>query len=473
MSRIFDYISRERAQELLDGYSKGFGSSVFLLDTDKKPLLKSPPKARGSTLAVRPIDMRDTHLGYVAMHESGPNAPRLDFIADNMMRLVDAGYEIESLAGEVARNYEEISLMWRLSGRLGAGLDVDRVCAVLSDEVMNLVPSTNVSVLLVVEIPMADISHDVCYVRNGEVKEPSKKLFIPKVSVGRDSSTASTMTMSAGAGLMGQVYDRKEAITVCDVSRDRRFEGLPFPVTRILIIPMVVEDSVMGAVVATDKLNGEEFYSTEIKLLSSIASECAVSIKKALLFDEIRDMLFRTAEAFSFAIDAKDPYTYGHSKRVTEIAVGIAKEMDIPDETISWIKLAALLHDTGKIGVPEEILNKSGRLDDEAMSKMREHPEIGARMIGHIHRFGKIANWICHHHEHFDGTGYPKGLKAGEIPLASRIITVADTFDALTSDRSYRKALKKGEAMSVMRSSVGAHLDPEVFECFERVSDRF
>jgi putative nucleotidyltransferase with HDIG domain len=268
---------------------------------------------------------------------------------------------------------------------------------------------------------------------------------------------------------MGEVYERKEPITICDVRRDKRFEEFAYPVTRVLVVPLMVEEEVIGAIVASDKLDGEEFFSTEIKLIMSIATECAVSIKKALLYDEIHDMLFSTAEALSLAMDAKDPYTYGHSKRVSQLSVSIAESFGLSAEDISKVRLAALLHDIGKLGTPEVILGKDTHLEPEEMDRMKEHPYMGARMLENIRRMKEIATWMCHHHEKYDGTGYPSGLKGDQIPLPSRIIALADYYDALTSDRPYRKALSRKEAINIMKESVGTHFDPVVYEHFIKV----
>jgi putative nucleotidyltransferase with HDIG domain len=274
--------------------------------------------------------------------------------------------------------------------------------------------------------------------------------------------------MNAEIGLMGHVFEKKEAITVADVNKDERFEGLPYPVTSLLVVPLVVEDSVIGVIAAGDKLDGEEYFTTDIKLISSIASECAISIKKALLYDEIRSMLFGITEAFTFAIDAKHPYTFGHSKRVSEISVKIAKKMGLSPDMISNIRLAALLHDIGKIGTPEIILDKEGKLEPDEISRVKEHSIIGSRMVEHIQRMKEIALWIRQHHEKYDGSGYPSGLKGDDIPMPSRIIAIADYFDALTTDRSYRKAYTYEKAIGIMKESVGTHFDPIVFGFFKK-----
>jgi putative nucleotidyltransferase with HDIG domain len=183
-------------------------------------------------------------------------------------------------------------------------------------------------------------------------------------------------------------------------------------------------------------------------------------------------MLFSTAEAFSLAMEAKDPYTYGHSKRVSELSASIAKTFGLSAEALSRVRLAALLHDIGKIGTPEVILGKNSTLEPEEMDRMKEHPYVGSRMIENIRRMRDIAIWLCHHHEKYDGTGYPSGLKGDQIPLPSRIIALADYYDALTSERPYRKAFTRDEAVNTMKESVGTHFDPVVFEHFMKATEQ-
>ena len=466
--QIFDFVSAGKLKKLLQQYSEAFHTAILFLNGEKEVILRFPEAASHEDLVMKPLNLKDSLLGYIAIPSTPAAEAYLDFIEQNLSGMIEMGFEIESLSREVAKNYEEISLLWRLSSRLGAGLNVENICKTLADEVMNICPSRNISVMLASDISSNTLT-SLSPVQGSESDQSDNKpLLFPEVSLGADAHIASRMTLSKDDGLIGYIFKKKEPLTICDVQSDRRYKALPYQVKSLLIVPLIVEDLAIGAIIASDKLNGEEFYSTEIRLISSLSSECSISIKKALLFDEIHNMLFSTAEAFSLAIDAKDSYTYGHSKRVSEIAVHIARNMNLPPDALDWIRLAALLHDIGKIGTPEVILHKIEKLTPDEMNRVREHPLVGAKMIEHIERLKEIALWICHHHERYDGSGYPSGIVGKEIPLPSRIISFADAFDALTSDRPYRKAFTKEEAIRIIKESVGAHFDPVLFEYFEK-----
>lgn len=464
MSHLFDLMDVRMAESLLKQHASACSSPIVLFDADKNAVMSSPSADVRGELAMTPLLVRGSTVGYAAMPADGASE-HLGCIGRTLSALLEMGYEIESLSAEVARNYEELSIMWKLSSRLGAGLDVDRICRVLAEEVMGICPSHTVTVFLIGEMPTDGWMPPVF----GGERGPGKDVCFPKVSLGTYANMASMMILRTDRGLVGHVFEQRQPLAVCDVSRDGRFEGFSFPVRSVLIIPLIVEDATIGVVVASDKQNGDEFFSTEIKLVQSIASECAIAIKKASLFDETRGMLFSAAEAFASAIDAKDAYTYGHSKRVADLSVRIARAVGFTPDAISWVRLAGLMHDIGKIGTPETILNKGGVLDTAEMDAMKEHAVVGARILEHIPKFKEISRWIRHHHEKYDGSGYPDGLKGDMIPLPSRILAIPDYYDALTTDRPYRRGIGRDEALSVMKETVGAQIDAALFECFQKV----
>lgn len=187
------------------------------------------------------------------------------------------------------------------------------------------------------------------------------------------------------------------------------------------------------------------------------------------LYVDMRENYLNTVEALVQALEAKDTYTSGHSERVGKLVVAMAEEIKMSEDKIQSLKYAAVLHDVGKIGVSEIILNKEGKLQDSEWESIRSHPVIGQTIIKGIKFFYDIGNVVRHHHERYDGKGYPDGIEGKEIPLEARIIAVADTYDAITSDRSYRKGSTHDEALKELRRVAGTQLDPELVDIFCKV----
>jgi len=180
------------------------------------------------------------------------------------------------------------------------------------------------------------------------------------------------------------------------------------------------------------------------------------------LYTKMRKVYLDTIRALATAIDAKDPYTKGHSERVAKMALALAQELNLPEREIEKIEYTALLHDIGKIGVDERILGKDDGLTDEEFKKIKEHTITGAKIIEPVDFLKDSYKAIYHHHERYDGDGYPDGLKEKDIPLSARIIAVADAYDAMGSDRPYRKKLSQGKIMKELTEQSGKQFDPEV-----------
>jgi len=186
----------------------------------------------------------------------------------------------------------------------------------------------------------------------------------------------------------------------------------------------------------------------------------------------LENILYNTAEAFAEAIDAKSPWTSGHSKRVTQYAISIAKEINSDEQFIKNTKIAALLHDIGKIGIPEKILNKRSVLNKKERRRMQHHSSIGAKIVEHIEEFTDVVPAIRYHHERFDGSGYPEGLEGESIPLIARILAVADGFDCLISDRPYKKKQTKYKAYRTLMREKNKQWDGKIVDLFINVQRR-
>ncbi len=236
----------------------------------------------------------------------------------------------------------------------------------------------------------------------------------------------------------------------------------------LAIVPLCFEDRVIGVftVFFRNRAAGSD---DDISMLVAVADQTAVTIKNSELYENQQRLFRETIEALATAIDSRDHYTGGHSYMVTQYSLAIAKEMGFDAERLELVRVAGLLHDIGKIGISDAVLNKPGKLTDEEMGVIKAHPILGRMIIESIEALKPAARIVYHHHEHYDGSGYPEGIKGEDIPLESRILQVADIFHALTSDRIYRKAMPLEKAISIIREETGTNIDPEIGKIFLRL----
>lgn len=261
--------------------------------------------------------------------------------------------------------------------------------------------------------------------------------------------------------LSGNEFEQSEAGKVVDV-RLRDTIGLP----------LKPRDKFLGVIQVANKKGNASYRPEDLDLLKILGSQIAFVIQNADLFHNLQRAYIDTLSALTSAIDAKDSYTRGHSERVTDLSMKLAKEIGLERAEIEKIKLGGLLHDIGKIGIPEGILNKPGRLNDEEFKIIKSHPELGLRILGKVEFLAGVVPIIKHHHERCDGKGYPEGLVGEATPLLARIVSVVDTFDAMTTDRPYRKALSTEEALKEIHHCSGTQFDPGVAAVFIRMIRR-
>ncbi|OPZ60863.1 MAG: Cyclic di-GMP phosphodiesterase response regulator RpfG [Deltaproteobacteria bacterium ADurb.Bin510] len=229
------------------------------------------------------------------------------------------------------------------------------------------------------------------------------------------------------------------------------------------MLPLMIEAQLFGALDITTPVALNE--ETEGKL-SYLLQRTAERMENVALYEGLYENVLATLNSMAKIIDARDPYTSQHSTRVTTLAVELGRTLELSGEDLDVLCIAASLHDIGKVGVPDTVLLKPGRLDPEEYETIKQHPEIGANIIQPIIPMRREADIIRHHHESFDGKGYPDGLKGYEIPLLSRVIALADAFDAMTSDRPYRKGLPYDTALAEIERCKGSQFDPELAEVF-------
>jgi HD-GYP domain-containing protein (c-di-GMP phosphodiesterase class II) len=277
--------------------------------------------------------------------------------------------------------------------------------------------------------------------------------------------------INADSGIAGWVVRNGRPLIVNDVSRDVRFnqnmdKTTGFNTRSMLALPLRVHEKLVGVIEVINKCDGSGFTDTDLEVITPVASIAAITIENTRLHEEVTEGCKTTIKALAATIDAKHPYTRGHSQRVMEYALIGAYALKLPEEEIEPIEYGGILHDTGKIGIPDNILNKPGPLDAEEWKIMMQHPVIGASIIKDIPFLDKARELVLHHHERFDGKGYPDRLSYQQIPLGARLIAVADTFDTMTTNRAYRSALTRDQAIDELLKYSGTQFCPEAVKAF-------
>ncbi len=265
--------------------------------------------------------------------------------------------------------------------------------------------------------------------------------------------------------IMENVADKLPLI----ISKNNGDCGLPVDIHSFMMVPMKIKDNVFGVLVAyKNKDVKDEFYFNEKDLyyLSFMAQTASYTLENLALYENIYENLFSTIYAFVKALEARDLYTQQHSERVAALSVVIAKEMGCSQDDIYVLECAARLHDIGKIGIRDDILLKPGKLTDKEFKIIMEHPNIGANIVGQLGLWNKERQIIKSHHERYDGTGYPDGLKQEDIPLLARILSLADAYDSMVSDRAYRKKMEESDVLKILKEGSGTHFDPKVVDIF-------
>ena len=238
---------------------------------------------------------------------------------------------------------------------------------------------------------------------------------------------------------------------------------------RFLAVRMQYDDIFYGWLGLVSFNLKEIFRRSELQLMSSMAEQLALVLANTDMYADLENFVINVVKSFVQAIEAKDKYTRGHSERVSHYVMRVAARLNLNEEQRKDLNWASVLHDIGKIGIPEAILNKPGSLTDEEYSIIRAHPQKGYKILQPLEQLSASLPGILHHHERYDGLGYPHGLKGEDIPLAARIIAVVDTFDAITSDRAYRAGKTVKEALAIIEKVAGSQLAPDLVEVFKEV----
>ncbi len=234
-----------------------------------------------------------------------------------------------------------------------------------------------------------------------------------------------------------------------------------------LLVPILARGKPVGLMDLAVSSGPGSFSQRDLSLLGILANQAGISLENARLYEAVRQDYVDVIHALAGAVDARDHYTREHSNRVSAYGVVIARQLRLDTEFVESVQFGGLLHDVGKIGIPDQILNEPGRLTDEEFVIMKTHATQGATLLRRVESLAPLVPLVLYHHERFDGRGYPEGLTGKKIPLGARILNVADSFETITSDRVYHKARSMQEGLEEIQRCSGGQFDPEVVEAFE------
>ncbi len=377
----------------------------------------------------------------------------LSSFAEDYPVFVRSARQIEDISAELAHTYEELMLLYKMSSSMKMTRTDQSYLQLACDSLSELVAVEGIAIVL------------------------DKKIHNTR-----------KLVLAAGAGVLPFIDDSNNTFfevlfdrlnTELAQSKDALLDSdieTPFKynwqnqLKSIIAVPLYANDKITGMMFATNRQGKPDFDSVDIKIFNSVANQCAIFIENNKLFNDLKELLVGSLKALTQSIDAKDQYTRGHSERVALISRWIAENYSqtepFDDGQIDKIYLAGLLHDIGKIGISEAVLRKNGKLDDFEYAQIKAHPTIGARILSGIKQMSEVVAGALYHHERIDGSGYPQGVKGDQIPLAGKIVQIADTFDAMTSRRVYRDALDLSKALKEIEKNLGTQFDEKVGKVF-------
>jgi len=370
----------------------------------------------------------------------------------DLLRVVEHAMEKQYLLKENLELKETMTL-YDISQAISSNLNQEVILSMLVDALMKEGDADAVALCL------SDITQEI--ITPDIIRAPDKDM---RSALAQKVKWDGVLKMLNGKE--GMIIQRDDIAGISDVVNG--IDGIE----SLMLLPMIIKDKPVGVAALLSTTRGYRFTEGSRKGLSILVNNVSVAVENARLYEDIVDILEDTVNSFARTLDAKDKYASGHSERVTRYSLMIAHQMNLSREDTDALAQAGLLHDIGKIGISEFLLNKKGALDWDEYEETKLHPVIGRDILAPIEQFQHLAEIIYYHHERYDGGGYPEGISGENIPLLSRIIAVADAFDAMTSTRSYREKLNLEKAVQEIQSNSGSQFDPKVVDAFLEVVDR-
>jgi len=344
-------------------------------------------------------------------------------------------------AQDQSPDVRRLRFIYELTSEMSVNQDMDALGEKIADRLRSLFSQDRVYIALFQE--------------DGSLKPVFSKSSAPSAPVSRS--------------IVNRMFQTGESFLLEDALSEESFREqesiIALRIRSALCVPLIHHRKIYGLIYLDKGIPGA-YHKEDLDFLRSIGFILAPLIENVHLYHELKHAFHETVQALAETIDKKDPYTGGHTRRVMRYSLIIGRMMGLDETMMEHLELAAIMHDIGKIGVGDRILLKGGRLDEDEIATMNRHPQYGADILGHVEQLKEVIPGVRGHHEKYDGTGYPDRLKGQDIPLIARIIAVADTFDAMTTDRPYRKAMSLQEALAELRRNKGPQLDREIVDLF-------
>lgn len=375
---------------------------------------------------------------------------RIEEVEEANFRIADLASDLEDRNTNLASAVQRLSALYKMGLAVNSTMDLNQLFNLLLHKATSTLQASIGYLLL--------LDNNTRTLRIGDVYGLQSSDF--------DRSMVIDMVRG---GVSNWVIENREPILIRNINDNREFariSKLGFARESVICAPLFVHEEVFGTLTIANRADGTPFSEEDLELLSTIAAQASVAIKNAQLYEEQQLTYLNTVQALISAVEASDPYTRGHSERVTRYSMAIARKLELSESACKDLEQAAILHDIGKIGIDDSLLHKVDQLSLRDIDRLRQHPLIGMRILEPIQYMHRIREIIGQHHERFDGKGYPLGLSGEKLLLEARILAVADSYDAMTSDRPYRKALSHEVALGEIEQHIGTQFDPRVAETF-------
>lgn len=377
-------------------------------------------------------------------------------LEERIEEIEEANYKIADLAGDLETKntgleqaVERLSALYKMGLALNSTMDLDKLFDLLIRKTMEALKA-RIGYILLLE-PDGQYLRIAAAAGLSETLDPDFRIPLKP------------------GGVSHWVVAHRQPLLLQDMHRNRDFvrvSRLGYTRETVVCAPLTIKDEIIGTISMANHQDLASFSNEDLSLLTTIAAQASIAIKNARLYEEQQASYLSTVQALISAVEASDAYTRGHSERVTRYSLAIARTLGLPAPALKRLEQAAILHDVGKIGIDAALLHKQGRLSEEDFQTLRRHPAIGVHILEPIQFLREVREIIVQHHERFDGHGYPHGISGDALLLESRILAVADTYDAMTSDRPYRIALPHATAVAEILDNSGTQFDPAVVSAF-------